>query len=57
MNKEHVKGAVDNAVGKSKEGVGHAVGHKKLETGGKIDQAKGAAHKAAGNVKDATRKP
>jgi uncharacterized protein YjbJ (UPF0337 family) len=52
MDKEHVKGAVDNAVGKTKETAGHAVGNKKLETEGKVDQAKGAAHKAAGDVKD-----
>ena len=42
MDKEHVKGAVDKAVGS-----------KKIETEGKVDQAKGAAHNAAGNVKDA----
>jgi uncharacterized protein YjbJ (UPF0337 family) len=65
MDEEHVKGAVDDAVGKTKEAAGHAVGSKKLETEGKVDQAKGAAHKAAGDVKDggrevvdnATRKP
>jgi uncharacterized protein YjbJ (UPF0337 family) len=58
MDKEHLKGAVDNAVGKIKEAVGHAVGSKKIETEGKVDQAKGAAHNAAGNVKDAVnRKP
>ncbi len=56
MDKEHVKGAVDNAVGKTKEAAGHAVGNKKLKAEGKIDQAKGAAHNAAGDVKDATRK-
>lgn len=55
MDKEHVKGAVNNAVGKTKEAVGHAVGNKKLETKGKVDQAKGAAHNAAGNVKDAVK--
>ena len=48
MDKEHVKGAVDNAVGKTKEAVGHAVGSKKLETKGKIDQAKGAAQMPRG---------
>ena len=53
MDKEHVKGAVDKAVGKIKEAAGHAVGSKKIETEGKVDQAKGAAHNAAGNVKDA----
>jgi uncharacterized protein YjbJ (UPF0337 family) len=56
MNKEHVKGAIDNAVGKTKEAVGHAVGSKRLETKGKVDQAKGAAHNAAGDVRDAGRK-
>jgi uncharacterized protein YjbJ (UPF0337 family) len=55
MDKEHAKGAVDNAVGKTKEAVGHAVGSKKLEIKGKIDQAKGAAHNAAFDLKDAGR--
>ena len=53
MDKEHVKGAVDKAVGKTKEVAGHATGNKKLETEGKVDQVKGAAHNAAGDVKDA----
>jgi uncharacterized protein YjbJ (UPF0337 family) len=58
MDKEDVKGAVDKAVGKTKEAMGHAVGNKKLETEGKADQVKGAVHEAAGNVKDAVkRKP
>jgi uncharacterized protein YjbJ (UPF0337 family) len=55
MDKEHVKGAIDTAVGKTKESVGHALGNKKLETKGKVDQAKGAVHNAAGNVKDAVK--
>lgn len=53
MDREHVKGAADKAMGQIKEAVGHAVGSKKLETKGKVDQAKGAAHNAAGDVKDA----
>jgi uncharacterized protein YjbJ (UPF0337 family) len=53
MDKEHVKGAADKAVGKTKEVAGHVTGNKKLETEGKVDQAKGAAHTAAGDVKDA----
>jgi uncharacterized protein YjbJ (UPF0337 family) len=53
MDKEHVKGAVDTAVGKTKEAIGQAIGNKKLEAEGKVDQLKGAAHNAAGNVKDA----
>jgi uncharacterized protein YjbJ (UPF0337 family) len=56
MDKEHVKGAADNTIGKTKEAVGNAVGSKKLKTEGKVDQAKGAAHNAAGNVKDALKR-
>jgi uncharacterized protein YjbJ (UPF0337 family) len=53
MDKEHVKGAVDKAIGKSKEAAGHVTGDKKLETEGKVDQAKGAIHKKVGDIKDA----
>jgi uncharacterized protein YjbJ (UPF0337 family) len=53
MNKEHVKGATDNVVGKTKEAAGHGTGNKKLETEGKVDQVKGAVHNAAGDAKDA----
>ena len=53
MDKEHVKGAADKAVGKTKEAAGHVTGNKKLETEGKVDQVKGAAHTAAGDAKDA----
>ncbi len=53
MDKEHVKGAADQVVGKAKEVTGHTTGNKKLETEGKLDQVKGAAHKAAGDAKDA----
>jgi uncharacterized protein YjbJ (UPF0337 family) len=53
MDKEHVKGAADQAVGKAKEAAGHVTGNKKLETEGKVDQVKGAAQTAAGDAKDA----
>lgn len=53
MDEEHVKGAVDNVVGKTKEAAGHITGNKKLEIEGKVDQLKGAAHTAVGNAKDA----
>jgi uncharacterized protein YjbJ (UPF0337 family) len=55
MDKEHVKGAADNLVGKTKEAIGNATGNKKLETQGRVDQLKGTAHNAAGNVKDAAK--
>jgi uncharacterized protein YjbJ (UPF0337 family) len=53
MDKEHVKGAADNAVGKIKEVAGHVTGNRKLETEGKADQVKGAVHNAVGDLKDA----
>ena len=56
MDKEHVKGATDNVVGKTKEVAGHVAGNKKLESEGKVDQVKGAVHNAAGDAKDAGKK-
>jgi len=41
--------------GNVKEGAGKLTGDKRLETEGKIDKAKGAAHKVAGDVKDGIR--
>ena len=53
MDKEHIKGAADTAVGKTKEAAGHVIGNKKLETEGKVDQVKGAVHNAVGDARDA----
>ena len=53
MDKEHVRGVADKAVGKTKEAAGRVAGNKKLEAEGKVDQVKGAAHTAAGDAKDA----
>ena len=53
MDKEHVKGATDKVVGKTKEVAGHVTGDKNLETEGKLDQVKGAIHKKVGDAKDA----
>jgi uncharacterized protein YjbJ (UPF0337 family) len=53
MDKEHVKGAADKVVGKIKEVAGHMTGDRKLETEGKIDQAKGAIRHKVGDAKDA----
>ena len=55
MDNEHVKGIADDIKGKTKEAVGHVFGDKKLEVEGKLDQVKGAAHNAAGDVKDASK--
>ena len=53
MDKEHVKGATEKAVGKAEETLGHVTGNRKLETEGKVDQAKGALHNKVGDAKDA----
>src|SRR5271163_4548881 len=53
MDKEHVKGAVDKVVGKTKEVAGHVTGDRKLEAEGKINQAKGAIHNKVGDARDA----
>lgn len=53
MEKEHVTGATEKAKGKIKEVTGRATGNKKLENEGKLDEAKGAAHNAVGDVKEA----
>ncbi len=57
MDKEHVKGAANKTAGKIKEVAGHVTGNKKLETEGKADQGKGAAHTIAGGAKDAGNEP
>jgi uncharacterized protein YjbJ (UPF0337 family) len=55
MEKEHVTGAAEKAIGKVKEVTGHVVGNKKLENEGKLDQIKGSVHNAIGNTKEAGR--
>jgi uncharacterized protein YjbJ (UPF0337 family) len=55
MDKEHVKGVYDKAKGAVKESVGKVTGNKKRQAEGKLDKAKGEAHRVAGNVKDAAR--
>ena len=56
MDNEHVKGATDTMIGKTKEAAGHVTGNQKLETEGKVDQVKGAVYNAAGDAKDAGKK-
>ena len=54
MDREHVKGAVDNAKGAVKEAAGKMTGDAKLQAEGKMDKAKGAVHNAVGDVKEET---
>ena len=55
MDKEHVKGALDNLKGKTKEIAGHVTGNPTLEAEGEADQVEGNLHNAAGDAKDAAR--
>jgi uncharacterized protein YjbJ (UPF0337 family) len=52
MNKDHIKGGIDQAVGKVKEAVGNATDDQKLANEGAAQQIKGAAKETWGNVKD-----
>jgi uncharacterized protein YjbJ (UPF0337 family) len=53
MNKDTVKGAVDDAAGRAKRQVGEWTGDTKTQVEGGAQQIKGKAEKAWGNVKDA----
>ena len=56
MDKDRIKGSLDQAKGKIKEGVGKATGDSKLETEGKGDQVKGKIQNTIGGIKDSFRK-
>ncbi len=56
MNREHIKGAVDQAKGSIKQAVGTACGDTKLKVEGALDKAKGKLESAVGDAKDAIRK-
>jgi uncharacterized protein YjbJ (UPF0337 family) len=55
MNKDRVKGAVDDAAGRAKRQVGEWTGDTNAQVEGAAQQLKGKAEKAWGNVKDAAR--
>jgi len=55
MDKDRIEGAAKQAKGAVKETVGKVTGDEKMQAEGKMDKAKGAAHNAAGDVKDAVR--
>ena len=61
MNKDQVKGTVEQAKGRVKETVGKAVGNEKLQAEGAADKTAGTVQKKVGDVKDAvhtiTKKP
>jgi uncharacterized protein YjbJ (UPF0337 family) len=55
MDKDRVKGAVNDAAGRVKRQVGEWTGDTEAQVEGSMQQAKGKAQKAWGNVKDAAR--
>jgi uncharacterized protein YjbJ (UPF0337 family) len=52
MNKDQVKGRIEQAKGAVKETAGKVVGNRKLETDGQIDQATGKTQAAFGDIKE-----
>jgi uncharacterized protein YjbJ (UPF0337 family) len=55
MNKDTVKGTVDDMAGRTKRQIGEWTGDTQTQVEGAAQQVKGKAEKAWGNVKDAAR--
>lgn len=55
MDKDRVKGTIDDAVGRAKRQAGEWTGDTQTQAEGTAQQVKGKAEKAWGNVKDAAR--
>lgn len=55
MDKDRVKGTMDDAAGRAKRQVGEWTGDTGTQTEGAAQQVKGKVEKAWGNVKDAAR--
>jgi uncharacterized protein YjbJ (UPF0337 family) len=55
MSEEHVKGGLEKVGGRIKEAAGALVGDERLKAEGQLDQVKGGAHQAWGDVKDAAK--
>ncbi|HKD20690.1 MAG TPA: CsbD family protein [Rhizomicrobium sp.] len=55
MDKDRIKGSLDQAKGASKEAAGKIFRDPKLEAEGKFDKLKGKTESAIGNAKDTLR--
>ncbi len=55
MNKDQVKGVVEQGKGKLKEAAGSLTGNKSLEREGEADQVKGKVQKGYGDAKEAVK--
>ncbi len=51
MNKDQVKGKIDNLKGRAKEAAGALAGDKKTQAEGAADRFKGAVQKKVGDIK------
>jgi uncharacterized protein YjbJ (UPF0337 family) len=56
VDEDRVKGAATRTGGKMKQAAGDLTGDSKVQTEGKMDQAKGKAQNVMGSVKDALKK-
>ena len=56
MNKDQVKGRIDEATGKMKEAAGRVTGNPDLEDRGTVQKVGGKAQKTYGDVKEDVRK-
>jgi uncharacterized protein YjbJ (UPF0337 family) len=55
MDKDRIKGKIEDIAGQAKRKVGEITGDRKTEAEGLAEQAKGKAHQAVGKAKDAVR--
>ena len=55
MNKDQIKGRVDQATGKVKQTAGKVVGNHKLQAEGTVDQVKGKVQAGLGDAKQAAK--
>ena len=55
MDKDQIKGAVDQAKGTLKEAAGKTIGDKKMETEGVVDKLTGKVESAVGGAKETLR--
>jgi uncharacterized protein YjbJ (UPF0337 family) len=55
VDKDRVKGAIDDAAGRAKRQVGEWTGDTGAQVEGAVQQIKGKAEKAVGTLKDAAR--
>ena len=52
---DKIKGAVNEAVGNAKQGIGNATDNNKLKAEGKAQELKGQAQRGVGETKDAVK--